>query len=152
MKRFPRRRIITTNNCQENGSGSWSHTKMSLWISRGGNRIFLGLHKNYYRCLPIKEKNIKETFKQSIRKSICSKKILTIHRVRAFSRWARQYTLAYYTMLCQQHGIQDVTTNETSNLTTVKIEHIVKQFKTHRCAIDFDSSFIKSVTVKHEEE
>jgi hypothetical protein len=42
--------------------------------------------------------------------------------------------------------------NETSNLTTVKIEHIVKQFKTHQCTIDFDSAFITSVIVKCEEQ
>jgi hypothetical protein len=50
------------------------------------------------------------------------------------------------------NGIQDMTMNETSNLTTVKIEHIIKQFKTHWCVVDFDSAFIKSAIVKHEEQ
>jgi hypothetical protein len=52
----------------------------------------------------------------------------------------------------QQHGIQDVTINETSNLTTVKIEHIVKQFKTRWCAVDFDSAYIKSFIAKRKED
>ncbi len=74
-----------------------------------------GCTKNYYHRLPIKEKKMKETFKQTIRKSTCSKENFSIHRMRAFSRPAGQYMLAYYTMLHQQQqqqgnkGIQDMT-------------------------------------------
>jgi hypothetical protein len=119
-----------------------------------------GCAKNYYRRLPLKEKKSKETFKQSVRKSLCNKNVLTLDRVRAFSRRARQYTLAYYALHQQQQeqqaiGIRaadNLATSETSQLTTVKIEQMVKQFKTHRCAVDFDSAFIKSVIVKKDNE
>ncbi len=64
--------------------------------------------------------------------------------------------LAYYA-LCQQQqeqqaignqAAENLATSEASELTTVKIEQMVKQFKTHHCAVDFDSAFIKSVIVK----
>ncbi len=119
-----------------------------------------GCAKNYYRRLPLMEKKSKETFKQSVRKSLCNKNVLTLDRVRAFSRQARQYTLAYYALHQQQQeqqaiGIRaadNLATLETSQLTTVKIEQMVKQFKTHRCSVDFDSAFIKSVIVKKDNE
>ena len=37
-------------------------------------------------------------------------------------------------------------------ITPAKIEHMVKEFKTHRCAMDFDGAFIKSVMVKKEDQ
>jgi hypothetical protein len=112
----------------------------------------MGVCKNYYRRLPLKEKKSKETFKNSVRKSLCSRDVITIQRVRAFSRRARQYTLAYYAMQQQQQEETSATFNEQSQLTAVKIEQMVKHFKTHRCAIDFDGAFIRAVIVKKEEE
>lgn len=110
-----------------------------------------GCAKNYFRCLPLREKKSKETFKSSVRKSISNKDVITVQRVRAFSRRARQYTLAYYAMQQQQQEDASTTINEQSQLTAVKIEQMVKQFKTHRCAIDFDGAFIRAVIIKKEE-
>jgi len=45
-----------------------------------------------------------------------------------------------------------MTMSKTSNLTTGKIEQIIKQLKTHWCAIALDSASIKSVIVKCEEQ
>ncbi len=52
----------------------------------------------------------------------------------------------------QQQEETSATFNEQSQLTAVKIEQMVKHFKTHRCAIDFDGTFIRAVIVKKEEE
>ncbi len=68
--------------------------------------------------------------------------------------------LAYYFLRQQQQeqqaignqAAENLATLEASQLTTVKIEQMVKQFKTHCCAVDFDSAFIKSVIVKEENE
>ncbi len=62
--------------------------------------------------------------------------------------------LAYYALCKQQQeqqaignqAAENLATLEASQLTTVKIEQMVKQFKT------FDSAFIKSVIVKKENE
>jgi hypothetical protein len=64
--------------------------------------------------------------------------------------------MAYFTLHHQQQQEhqeqQSITTNETCcQLSAVKIESMVKEFKTHRCALDFDSAFIKSVIIKQEE-
>jgi hypothetical protein len=113
-----------------------------------------GCAKNHYRRLPLKEKKSKEMFKKSVRSSLCKENVLTTERIRAFSRRARQYTLAYYTLQQnqQQNEQRDLATGEKTQLTTVKIEQMVKQFKTHHCAVDFDSTFINSIIVKKEDE
>jgi hypothetical protein len=64
--------------------------------------------------------------------------------------------MAYYVL--QQasdiaNSMMNVDTTGLQHQTTkVKIEQLVKEFKTHCCAMDFDSSFIKSVMVKMEEQ
>jgi hypothetical protein len=44
------------------------------------------------------------------------------------------------------------TLQKEAQITPAKIEHMVKEFKTHRCAMDFDSAFIKSIMVKKEDQ
>jgi hypothetical protein len=112
----------------------------------------MGVCKKLLSTPAIERKKSKETFKNSVRKSLCSRDVITIQRVRAFSRRARQYTLAYYAMQQQQQEETSATFNEQSQPTAVKIELMVKHFKTHRCAIDFDGAFIRAVIVKKEEE
>ena len=78
---------------------------------------------------------------------------MTKEVVRKFSKRARQYILAYYAV--ENHSNEckiltdekkdcniDLTGAEES--TVVKVEHLKKAFKSHRCAMDFDSGFIKS--------
>ena len=84
-----------------------------------------------------------------------SRDVLTQTRIRLFSRRARQYILAYYAIqqasdVANSTMIADTTASQ-QQITQVKIEQLIKEFKTHRCAMDFDNSFIKSVMVKMEE-
>jgi hypothetical protein len=116
-----------------------------------------GCSKNYYRSLPLKEKKTKELFKTSVRKCL-SREVITTNPVRSFSRRARQYILAYHALNLQQQqqasGEADNIVSTLQNkvqITPAKIEHMVKEFKSHRCAMDFDGAFIKSVMVKKED-
>ncbi len=51
----------------------------------------------------------------------------------------------------QQQEDASATFNEKSQLTAVKIEQMVKHFKTHHCTVDFDGTFIQAVIIKKEE-
>jgi hypothetical protein len=118
----------------------------------------LGLLKNYYRSLPLKEKKTKELFKTSVRKCL-SREVLTTNHIRSLSRQACQYILAYRALNLQQQqqasgkadNIISILQKE-AQITPAKIEHMVKEFETHHCAMDFDSVFIKSIMVKKEDE
>jgi hypothetical protein len=57
-----------------------------------------------------------------------------------FSRRARQYICAHHALHEQQHSSNDSTSK--SKITAPLIEKLVKQFKTHQAAIDFDNRFV----------
>jgi hypothetical protein len=112
--------------------------------------------KNEFRQKPIQQKKSKELFKNTVRECL-SREILTDARVRSFSKRAQEYICAYHVLHEQmmeqpsdkeQEGI----VSSDNSIVPVKIEALVKQFKTHLCALDFDHGFIKSVVRKSESE
>jgi len=120
-----------------------------------------GCSKNYYRGRPISEKRKKENFRSTVRQCL-SNNILTTERVRKFSRRARQYILAYHMLHAQQQQRQERQQEQQQEqhreqqqqqqqdpylITPAKIESLVKDFKTHRCALDFDRGFIKATLI-----
>ena len=62
---------------------------------------------------------------------------LSTKLVRKLSRRARAYICAYYSLYESKCRGDDMTT-----LTLPLIERLVKRFKTHRAAIDFDAGFV----------
>ena len=101
-----------------------------------------GCSKQHYWNMPLNKKRGKDQFRKSVRDALSRDMVLTIGRVRAFARRAREYILAYHSL------------NITSALDPVSsppvlssniIEKVVKSFKTHRSASDFDQGFIGNV-------
>jgi hypothetical protein len=86
-----------------------------------------------------------------VRKCI-SEENLTRERVRRFSQRARQNIMAYQMLHSQEEEQQQPSTSsgDTHQITPMKIESLVKNFKTHRCALDFYMGFIKRVVTKKE--
>jgi hypothetical protein len=103
----------------------------------------------------LQSKKGKENFKEAVKKCI-SRDLLTTERIRKFSRRACQYICAYYKIYNeqknreQQQKQQHQTYQVDESTTPVKLEKLMKEFKTHCCAMDFDSSFCK-VTFMEEE-
>jgi hypothetical protein len=102
-----------------------------------------GCVKNQYRRQPLKHKKGKENFRQTVRKCF-SRQVITTERVRLFSQRARAYILAYH-KIRQEQLTSSSTTDLDSTASPVNVEKMLKRFKTHRCAMDFDSSFCKAV-------
>jgi hypothetical protein len=108
-----------------------------------------GCSKNVYRSLRIHEKRGKENFRKSVDKCL-DREILSTERIRKFSRRARQYICAYYKIAIEQEQWEE--TNKTHlDSTPIEVEKMVKLFKTHRCAMDFDSTFCKPAFIKIED-
>jgi hypothetical protein len=54
--------------------------------------------------------------------------------------------MGYHVLHQQQHNkAQDSSSRGNEAIMPIKLEQMVKQFKTHRCALDFDYSFCKEV-------
>ncbi len=77
--------------------------------------------------------------------------------VRSFSKRTHEYICAYHVlheqMTQQAEGMeQGATARDQNAAVPVKIKALVKQFKTHRYALDFDHCFIKAVLKKSYED
>ena len=99
-----------------------------------------GCAKGMYRRLPLQDKRSKTKFVSSVQKCI-ARNILTTTRCRKFARRAREYILAYLAMDCQS----TVDNTQIRSVTNKDIEMVVKMYKTHRSAADFDKGFIETV-------
>ncbi len=81
-----------------------------------------------------------------------SREVITRERVQKFARRARHYIAGYHVLHQMQQGIIHSQDNQelqdssrTLTIVPAKLEQMVKKFKTHRCAMDFDHSFCKAV-------
>ncbi|KAI2492116.1 hypothetical protein MHU86_22452 [Fragilaria crotonensis] len=96
-----------------------------------------GVTKGLYRRKPLNSKRSKEAFKGLVLECT-SRNILQTTTVRKLSRRARAYICAYYSLYESKHNGGD----DLPTLTLPLIERLVKAFKTHRAAIDFDAGFV----------
>ena len=109
-----------------------------------------GFAKNAYRRILMEHKSTKEKYLKSV-KSVLSRDILNQLRICKFAKHARSYTCAY---VCLDNKSEEATEfkDEKGNLVIEltsenifpSIERLRKQFKTHRCALDFDMHFCKT--------
>ena len=104
-----------------------------------------GISKGVYRRKPLHSKKSKESFKMLVRECT-SREILTTKTVRKLSRRARAYICAYYALYESKCKGDDIP----ATLTLPLIERLMKAFKTHRAAIDFDAGFVNGFVPKME--
>jgi hypothetical protein len=98
-----------------------------------------GVSKSVYRCMPLDSKKGKASFKALVHECI-SRDVLTTATVRKLSRRARSYICAYYAL----HQRQQNNGDDVPSLTLPLIERLVKAFKTHRAAVNFDTGLVNS--------
>jgi hypothetical protein len=108
-----------------------------------------GITKGLYRRKPLNSKKSKERFKALVHECT-SRDYLRTKTVRKLSRRARAYICAYYTLYQQGANGDAADGNTLTALSLSFIERLVKEFKTHRAAIDFDSGFVNAFVPKLE--
>ena len=81
-----------------------------------------------------------------------SREVLTREKVQKFAKRARRYILGYNLLWQIKQGItqssdshDDLSRENMLAVIPSKLEQMVKKFKTHRCAMDFDHSFVKAI-------
>ena len=118
-----------------------------------GIEYFWALAKANYRKLPIKNKRGREKFLASVRHSLGPSKLTKVI-AQKFSKRARQYILAYKCMHERDQNRSDKDSNTSSddldnqlteNMSFSLIQKVVKTFKTHRSAADFDCGYVKEI-------
>ena len=98
--------------------------------------------KGAYRNLTLRQKKGKDNFKTSVRHCL-SEEVITKVRIRKFARRARQYLMAYHAI--DTHQVDEQTQSDCRTHGPVALTKLIVQFKTHRCAFDFDYKYIMSV-------
>ena len=106
--------------------------------------------KGYYRRVPLARKKLgRENFKLLVKESTCPVKQLTRDRVCKFAARARAYICTYYCLAMDNS--KDATSSTSNNMVSEKqqllyseIERLSKDFKVHRCALDFDRGFVNA--------
>ena len=107
--------------------------------------------KSFYRRKPVSSKRGRENFKCLVKDCTSPDEILTRERVQKFAARARAYICTYYHLDLQQQGLNsdDVSVlAQKQELLYAEIERLMKDFKVHRCALDFDRGFVNS-ELKH---
>ena len=114
-----------------------------------------GCGKGFYRRLPLSAKKTKIKFRESVKKSLDMNNVLTIRRRRLFSKRVREYMVAYSILdnnNSEQEGVDNNNSDDNGKqeetkpqMTAYLIEKIVKQYKSHRSAADFDAGFINGI-------
>jgi hypothetical protein len=123
--------------------------------------------KAFYRQLPVSRKRGRENFKQLVRDCTCPANVLTKFRVEKFASRARAYICTYHHIEEEKKkragDVADTILEEHATLAEVpvppadfvpnpkhqellytEIKRLMKDFKGHRCALDFDRGFINS--------
>ncbi len=107
--------------------------------------------KNHFCKILLEKKRGKENFTNCVRECM-SRNLLTTDRIRKFSKRARRYMQGHHVLNQMQQGLlasidADELMSSKTNLAIVltKLEKMVKKFKTHWCAMDFDYSFCKTI-------
>ena len=104
-----------------------------------GIEYLWGQAKGTYRSLSLNQKKGKDIFKTSIQYCL-SDEVITRDRVRKFSRRARQYLMAYHAYDTNQ--VDEQTQHDCTMYGPVAVDKLINEFKTHRCALDFDYKFV----------
>jgi hypothetical protein len=116
--------------------------------------------KAFYRRMPLSRKRGREKFKQLVKDCVCPVTVLTKERIEKFASRARAYICTYHHLEQQQQheaaaaaataaGVAPPATlavpKPKEELLYSEIERLMKAFKGHRCALDFDRGFVHSV-------
>ena len=131
-----------TFHCEFAGEGieyNWAHAKSEI------------------RATPLGETKGHANFMNLVMKSICPATVLTKERVSKFAARARACICTYYHFSRDEENVLEsdsfdvrsstpraINKSEKQQLLYREIERLMKKFKTHRCALDFDQTFEKA--------
>jgi hypothetical protein len=105
--------------------------------------------KSHYRRMPVSSKRGRENFKLLVKDCTSSVDILTKVRVQKFAARARAYICTYHHLEQQAASTSaEALVAHKQELLYTQIERLMKDFKVHWCALDFDRGFVNS-ELKH---
>jgi len=123
----------------------WFTPKYHCELAGEGIEYIWGYMKWIYCRIKKEKKSTKKMFEDCV-KQLVDGNTVSEERIRRFSRRARRYVRAYYVT---HFGVDKGDAMENVAISLELVESMVKDFKTHRCALDFDKKFIKQEAERH---
>ena len=114
--------------------------KCEAELAGEGVEYIWGGAKGEYRRLRYAPKRGKNNFKASVYHCL-SEEVISIKRVKKYARRARQSLMAYHAVDTGQVDRQ-TRQHDCLKFGPVAVDKLINNFKTHRCAFDFDYKFI----------
>jgi hypothetical protein len=111
-------------------------------IAGCGIEYIWGAAKAKYRSMPLKDKDKRDKFIDSIKEAL---NVITTLTARKCDRKARTYILAYYTLEVKNVDADGIEREDDQETTLPDIKKLVKAYRAHRSALDFDYKFIRSL-------
>jgi hypothetical protein len=108
--------------------------------------------KAFYRCVPVSRKRGRENVKDLVKECTSPVTVLTKDRIEKFASRACAHISCTYHHLEQVQsapavtstGVDPIAVLPNQELLYTEIERLMKAFKGHRCALDFDRGFVNS--------
>ena len=110
--------------------------------------------KGYYRRQSLARKQGRDSFKQLVKESTSPVEQLKKERICLFAARARAYICTYYSLANTPAAGASGGSNTSNSMVTdftekqellySEIERLSKEFKVHRCALDFDRGFVNA--------
>ena len=123
----------------------WFTPKYHCELAGEGIEYMWGYMKWIYRRIKKEKKSTKKIFEDCV-KQLVHGNTVSAERIRQFSRRARRYVCAYYVT---HFGVDKGNAMENVVICLELVESMVKDFKTHHCALDFDKKLIKQEAERH---
>jgi hypothetical protein len=115
-------------------------TKFHAEMAGEGTEHLWGVVKSWHRSKPHEAKRKKASFLQLVRDCL-DPALLNKEKVRSFSKRARSHVCACYEFEHTRNSDNNDLALVSCAIECEKIEQMVKNFRTHRCAFDFDRKF-----------
>ncbi len=139
------------DNSANHGTSSDCTPKCHPELSGEGIEYTWARCKSHFRNILLDRKRGRENFKVCVSESL-SWEISATALVRKFSKRVRRYMQGYHVLNQIYQGLIETSdkewqTNGNANraIIPMRLEQMVKKFKTHRCAMDFDRAFCKAL-------
>ena len=101
-----------------------------------------------YRRIKKEKKSTKNMFEDCV-KQLVDGNTVSAELIRWFSRRGQRYTTIRGAYYITHFGVDKGDAMENVAISLELVESMVKDFKTHRCALDFDKKFIKQEAERH---
>jgi hypothetical protein len=142
LREFREEKTFIQHICEDYGYEAIYTPKYHAEIAGCGIEYIWGAAKARYRSFGIEKKTGREKFKNSVKEAL---QVIKMSTARKCDRKARTYIKAYHTLEVLMLNPDGSERKDGDEILLEDIKKLVKRYRTHRSALDFDYKFIQDL-------